>query len=98
MNLLIALLPTAFAGEFIDIWVTTAFEDTNIFVGLSCTVPQQTLCNEVTIFRENYERRVTDDIHAETLFCTTIQKVFTKAGQQRVLLSFDIHLLNPDLT
>ena len=33
--MILAFLPSAFAGDFVDTWVTTAFEETNVFAGPS---------------------------------------------------------------
>jgi len=54
---------TARAGDFMDVWVSTALEDTNVFAGPEAESPS---ANFVTrgnsTFFENYESRTTGDI------------------------------------
>lgn len=60
---MLLLLPLAHAGDLMDVWVTTAFEDDNLLAGPSAYSPA---ANFVTrgnsTFFENYESRFTDDI------------------------------------
>ena len=44
MNPIIFLLGQAQASDFLDIWVTTAFEDTNIFAGPEEWDPMEHVC------------------------------------------------------
>lgn len=55
--------PSAFAGDFMDVWVTTAFEDTNAFAGPEDddAAPNFVMRGNSTFF-ENYESRYSDDI------------------------------------
>ncbi len=58
-----ALVSQARAGDFMDVWVTTAFEDKNAFAGPTQddAAPNFVLRGNSTFF-ENYETRFSDDI------------------------------------
>lgn len=58
-----ALVPQAHAGDFMDVWVTSAFEDENAFAGPTQddAAPNFVVRGNSTFF-ENYDTRFTDDI------------------------------------
>lgn len=58
-----ALVSQAHAGDFMDVWVTSAFEDENAFAGPTNddAAPNFVLRGNSTFF-ENYDTRFTDDI------------------------------------
>lgn len=61
--MILALLPSAFAGDFVDTWVTTAFEETNVFAGPADYSPAPNfVMRGNTTFFENYDTKYTDDI------------------------------------
>jgi len=61
MTLLFAL-PAA-AGDFMDVWVTSAFEESNVLAGPDATSPAPNFVERGNAtFFENYESRYTDDI------------------------------------
>lgn len=66
--LLSALVPAARAGDFMDVWVTTAFEDKNVAAGPSDDdeAPNFVLRGNSTFF-DNYESRYTSDISQSRL-------------------------------
>ncbi|MCB9778166.1 MAG: hypothetical protein H6742_06365 [Alphaproteobacteria bacterium] len=61
---LLSLLSTpAHAGDFVDVWVSTAFEDTNVLAGPEAESPTPNFVERGNAaFFENYESRTTDDI------------------------------------
>lgn len=62
------LASPAFAGEFMDVWVTTAFEDDNVLAGPEAYSPAPNFVSRGnSTFFENYESRFTDDISSSTL-------------------------------
>lgn len=67
--LLIPLLSSsALAGDFMDVWVTTAFEDTNVRAGPEANSPSLNFVSRGnSTFFENYDLRVTDDISRANL-------------------------------
>ncbi|MEC7985674.1 MAG: hypothetical protein VX278_10960, partial [Myxococcota bacterium] len=100
MILLLSMLQAAHAGEFIDIWVTTAFEDTNIFAGPELYSPSANFVQRGNnTFFENYERRVTDDISRGNLVLYNYSEGFHKgwATESAFVLRYT-PFLNPDLT
>ncbi|MFZ5476929.1 MAG: hypothetical protein ACOZNI_09165 [Myxococcota bacterium] len=61
--MILSLATLATAGEFMDVWVTTAFEDGNVLAGPSGDSPSPNFVERGnSTFFENYERRYTDDI------------------------------------
>ncbi len=63
MTSLLLLSALAHAGDFVDTWVTTALEDTNVFAGPSAYSPAANFVQRGnSTFFENYESRFTDDI------------------------------------
>lgn len=63
MSLLLLLSQLAFAGDFVDVWVTTAFEDTNLLAGPDAYSPSANFVERGNrTFFENYESSTTDDI------------------------------------
>lgn len=68
MSLLLLLLSPAFAGDFMDVWVTTAFEDTNLLAGPDAYSPSANFVERGNrTFFENYENQTTDDISRANL-------------------------------
>ena len=60
----LALIAPALAGEFMDVWVTTAFEDTNVLAGPSARSPSGNFVERGNqTFFEVYESRFSDDIN-----------------------------------
>jgi hypothetical protein len=100
MNLLFLLMNSANAGDFIDIWVTTAFEDTNIFAGPDLYSPSANFVQRGNnTFFENYERRVTDDISRGNLVLYNYSDGFHPgwATESAFVLRYS-PFLNPDMT
>lgn len=63
MTPLLCLLSTASAGDFVDTWVTTSLEDTNLLAGPEAYSPAANFVQRGnSTFFENYETRFTDDI------------------------------------
>lgn len=63
MILALLLSQPAVAGEFLDTWVTTALEDTNVLAGPEAYSPAANFVQRGnSTFFENYESRFTDDI------------------------------------
>ena len=63
MILLFALTNLAAAGDFMDVWVTSAFEDTNVFAGPEAYSPSANFVQRGNrAFFEDYETRSSDDI------------------------------------
>jgi hypothetical protein len=68
MLLLLALANPAIAGDYMDIWVTSAFEDSNLLAGPDAYSPALNFVERGNrTFFENYESRSTDDISRSTL-------------------------------
>jgi hypothetical protein len=68
MHLLIALASVANAGDFVDVWVTSAFEDTNVRAGPEAYSPSANFVQRGNrTFFENYETRSNDDISRASL-------------------------------
>ncbi len=66
--LLSGLLAPAHAGDFIDVWVTTALEDDNVFAGPEGRSPGANfVMRGNSTFFENYESRTTDDLSRANL-------------------------------
>ena len=100
MHIFAFLFSTAQAGEFIDIWVTTAFEDTNIFAGPDLYSPSANFVQRGNnTFFENYERRVTDDISRGNLVLYNYSEGFHPgwATESAFVLRYT-PFLNPDMT
>jgi hypothetical protein len=63
MLTLLALTSLASAGEFMDVWVTSAFEDTNLMAGPEAYSPSANFVQRGNrAFFEDYESRSSDDI------------------------------------
>jgi hypothetical protein len=63
MLTVLALSSLAFAGDFMDIWVTSAFEDTNVNAGPEAYSPSANFVQRGNrAFFEDYESRSSDDI------------------------------------
>lgn len=100
MNPILFLLSTAQASDFLDIWVTTAFEDTNIFAGPELYSPSANFVQRGNnTFFENYERRVTDDISRGNLVLYNYSDGFHPgwATESAFVLRYT-PFLNPDMT
>ncbi len=68
MNLLLALASVAHAGDFVDVWVTSAFEDGNVRAGPEAYSPSANFVQRGNrTFFEDYETRSSDDISRATL-------------------------------
>ncbi len=69
MLMLLALAaPLAQAGDFMDVWVTSAFEDTNVRAGPEAYSPSANFVQRGNrTFFENYETRSSDDISRSSL-------------------------------
>ncbi len=66
--ILLALSSLAHAGEFMDIWVTTALEDTNLLAGPEARSPSLNFVERGNqTFFEQYESRFSDDINQSML-------------------------------
>lgn len=100
MTFLLSLLATATAGEFVDIWVTTAFEDTNIFAGPELYSPAANFVQRGNYtFFENYESRVGDDISRGNLVLYNAAEGFHPgwSTESAFVLRYT-PFLNPDMT
>ena len=63
LTLLALAAPLAHAGDFMDVWVTSAFEDTNVRAGPEAYSPSANFVQRGNrTFFENYETRSNDDI------------------------------------
>jgi len=63
MFLLLALTNLAQASDYMDVWVTSAFEDTNVFAGPEAYSPSANFVQRGNrAFFEDYETRSSDDI------------------------------------
>lgn len=96
---LILSLP-ALAGDFLDVWVTSAFEDTNILAGPELYSPSANFVQRGnTTFFENYELRVTDDISRANLVLYNYSDGFDPnwATESAFVLRYT-PFLNPDMT
>lgn len=97
MILLWTTLP-AFAGEFMDVWVSTAFEDNNLFAGPGDYSPAPNFVERGNqTFFERYETKYSDDISQSYLVLYRedegfISNVFTEAA---FVLRFQPYI-NPD--
>ena len=61
--MLLALLCSAHAGDFMDIWITSAIQDDNLRAGPEAYSPAPNFVTRGTsTFFENYETRFTDDV------------------------------------
>jgi len=84
MTLLLAL--PALAGEFMDVWVTTAFEDDNLFAGPAEYSPSPNFVQRGNqTFFEKYESKYSDDISQSYLALYRedqgfVPNVFTEAA------------------
>ena len=93
-------LSNAQAGEFLDIWVTTAFEDNNIFAGPDLYSPSANFVQRGNVtFFENYELRVTDDISRSNLVLYRESDGFNPnwSTESAFVLRYT-PFLNPDMT
>ena len=97
---LFSTLLSAQAGEFMDIWVTTAFEDTNVLAGPDLYSPSANFVQRGNVtFFENYERRVTDDISRSNLVLYNKSEGFNpKWWTESAFILRYTPFLNPDMT
>lgn len=60
---LLSSISPAWAGDFVDVWVSTALEETNVLAGPEVESPSANFVQRGNdAFFENYESRTTDDI------------------------------------
>ena len=86
--------------QFLDIWVTTAFEDNNIFAGPDLYSPSANFVQRGNVtFFENYELRVTDDISRSNLVLYRESDGFNPnwSTESAFVLRYT-PFLNPDMT
>ncbi len=103
MTSLLALLCTAMpasAGDFVDVWISTAFEDTNVLAGPEVESPSANFVQRGNdAFFENYESRTTDDISRAQLVLYRRDDSFFKGWWTEA--AFVLRMtpyLNPDRT
>ena len=95
------LLPSlSFASDYLDVWITTAFEDNNVFAGPDLYSPAANFVQRGnTTFFENYERRVTDDIsRANLVLYNESDGYFDNWSTQSAFVLRYTPFLNPDMT
>ena len=102
MTGLLALLiaSPAQAGEFLDVWVTTAFEDTNINAGPGDYSPSANFVMRGNrTFFENYEARYSDDISQSHLVLYRHDDGFAEGWSTEAAMVIQFSpFLNPDQT
>lgn len=100
MLTLLALLPLAQAGDFMDVWVSTALEDTNILAGPDAYSPAMNFVERGNrAFFENYETRATDDIsQGELVLYRADDGYFDGWSTEAALVLRTIPFLDPDQT
>ena len=102
MTGLLALLlaSPAQAGEFLDVWVTTAFEDTNINAGPGDYSPSANFVMRGNrTFFENYEARYSDDISQSHLVLYRHDDGFAEGWSTEAAMVIQFNpFLNPDQT
>jgi hypothetical protein len=92
------LVPTVTAGEFVNTWVTTAFEDTNLLAGPEYYSPAPNFVERGNrTFFEDYESRYSDDITASNLVLYRKDEGFWKGwySEAAFVIRFQPYL-NPD--
>lgn len=99
LSILLLSLPS-YAGDFMDVWITSAFEDNNVFAGPDLYSPAANFVQRGnTTFFENYESRVTDDISRANLVLYNESKgYFDKWSTQSAFVLRYTPYLNPDMT
>ena len=100
-GLLALLIATpAQAGEFLDVWVTTAFEDTNINAGPGDYSPSANFVMRGNrTFFENYEARYSDDISQSHLVLYRHDDGFAEGWSTEAAMVIQFSpFLNPDQT
>jgi hypothetical protein len=61
--MLVALVASAYAGDFMDVWITSALQDGNVLAGPEAQSPAPNFVTRGTsTFFENYESRFVDDV------------------------------------
>lgn len=98
--MLLLLAAPALAGEFMDVWVTTAFEDTNVLAGPDAYSPSANFVERGNrTFFENYDSRFTDDISQGYLVLYRRDEGFEKRlfTEAAFVLRFQPYL-DPDFT
>lgn len=90
----------AFAGDFMDIWVTTALEDTNIRTGPEDYSPGGNFVTRGNqVFFENYENFWTDDIsQGHMVLYRADEGFFPKWATEAALVLEYTPFLNPDIS
>jgi len=98
--LALLLASTAQAGEFLDVWVTTAFEDTNINAGPGDYSPSANFVMRGNrTFFENYEARYSDDISQSHLVLYRHDDGFAEGWSTEAAMVLQFNpFLNPDQT
>jgi hypothetical protein len=98
--LLLAFSPVALAGDYVDVWVTTAFEDSNLRAGPESQSPSANFVQRGnSTFFENYESMTTDDIsRAELVLYRADDSHFEGWGTEAAFVLRYTPYLNPDNT
>lgn len=77
--MLVALLSPALAGDFMDVWITSALQDGNVLAGPEAQSPSPNFVTRGTsTFFENYETRFVDDVNQSFLVLYRKDKGFAK--------------------
>jgi hypothetical protein len=100
LTLLALAAPLAHAGEFMDVWVTSAFEDTNLRAGPEAYSPSANFVQRGNrTFFENYETRSDDDIsRAELVLYRRDKGYWTGVSTEAAFVLRYTPYLNPDQT
>ena len=95
---LLTILSAAQASDFIDVWVTTAFEDDNVRAGPDLYSPAANFVQRGNqTFFEQYESRVTDDITRSSLVLYRADDGFSDNWATEAAFALRIiPFLNPD--
>ena len=100
MTLLTLLCLPALAGDFVDVWVTTAFEDTNLLAGPDAYSPSANFVERGNdTFFENYESSTSDDItRADLVLYRKGDSFFEDWSTESALVMRMTPYLDPDKT
>lgn len=95
---LLTVLSAAHASDFMDVWVTTAFEDDNVRAGPELYSPAANFVQRGNqTFFEQYESRVTDDITRGSLVLYRADDGFNENWATEAAFALRIQpYLNPD--
>ncbi len=90
----------AHAGDFMDVWISTAFEDTNVLAGPEAESPSANFVERGNAaFFENYESRTTDDIsRAQLVLYKRSDSFFSGWWTEAAFVLRYTPYLDPDLT